>query len=171
MGDGASNSPTASRWPGSSQSAQPALVYRVWVPQSEVPLALGKGRAQSKVGRGEGKEISRAKWSLFRPPSLFPKQLQTCGPMREQYGACSQREGGAKGRREHALSQLYALLGKEAEPQRDREVSGEVEGERQEQWGGEERDRKVKMERHRKTQKKGRWRHGRQTETHPERPL
>lgn len=53
----------------------------------------------------------------------------------------------------------------------EREVSGEVEGERQGQWGGEERDRKVKMERHRKTQKKGDGGKGRQTETHPERTL
>lgn len=44
------------------------------------------------------------------------------------------------------LSQLCAILEKEAEGQRDREVLGEVEGERQEQWGGQERDRRVKTQ-------------------------
>lgn len=44
------------------------------------------------------------------------------------------------------LSRLHAILEKEAEGQRDREVLGEVEGERQEQWGGQERDRRVKTQ-------------------------
>lgn len=61
--------------------------------------------------------------------------------MREQYGACSQREGGAKGWTESALCHS-SERGRGAE----RQVLGEVEGERQEQWGGQERDRRVKTQ-------------------------
>lgn len=72
--------------------------------------------------------------------------------MREQYGACSQREGGAKGWTESAPCHS-SERGRGAE----RQVLGEVEGERQEQWGGQERDRRVKTQ---KDSEKRRWRQG-----------
>lgn len=61
--------------------------------------------------------------------------------MREQYGACSQREGGAKG-----WTELAPCHSSERGRGAERQVLGEVEGERQEQWGGQERDRRVKTQ-------------------------